>query len=53
MILICPRLKSSKNLLAVTLVGDAEKIAEHFGAFPEKCAYELEFPVPGDLGVIE
>ena len=33
--------------MAVTLLGDAEKTADHFGAFPENRVYELEFPVPG------
>ncbi len=39
--------------MAVTLIGDAERNAEHFGTFPQNRAYELEFPVPGDLGMVE
>ena len=48
-----PRLLAMARFAAEVGLGDAEKIAEHFGAFPENCAYELEFPVPGDLSVVK
>jgi len=48
-----PRLLAMAKFAAEVGLGDAEKIVEHFGAFPENCAYELEFPVPGDLSVVK
>ncbi len=39
--------------MAVTLVGDTERNAEHFGAFPQNHACKLEFPVLSDLGMVE
>ena len=48
-----PRLLAMAKFAAEVGLGDAEKIAEHFGAFPENYAYELEFPVPGDLSVVK
>lgn len=48
-----PRLLALAKFAAEVGLGDSEKIAEHFGAYPENCAYELEFPVPGDLSVVK
>jgi len=47
------RLSGLAQFAAEMGLGDAEKIAKHFGAFPDDYEDELEFPVPGDLSLVK
>ena len=48
-----PRLLGLARFAAEAGLGDAEKIAWFFGAFPSDYEGELEFPVPGDLSLVK
>jgi len=48
-----PKLLGLAQFAAEVGLGDAEKIARHFGAFPDDYEDELEFPVPGDLSLVK
>jgi len=48
-----PKLLGLARFAAEIGLGDAEKIAWFFGAFPPDYEGELEFPVPGDLSLVK
>ena len=48
-----PKLLGLARFAAEVGLGDAEKIAWFFGAFPPDYEGELEFPVPGDLSLVK